>query len=152
MGHRRLTVVTNSSDVARTLATVNGNRVYMAGGELRSDSGAAFGASAVEFISRFTVAHAVISTGAVGDNGVMDFDLEEAEFARMVLSCGERKIVVTDHTKFGRRGLVTVCGFDAIDELITDGAPPKEIVEALKCAETALTIVPEAGRSDTPEN
>ncbi len=32
---RRLTVVTNSSDIARTLATVNGNRVYMAGGELR---------------------------------------------------------------------------------------------------------------------
>jgi len=37
LGHRRLTVVTNSSDIARTLATVNGNKVYMAGGELRSD-------------------------------------------------------------------------------------------------------------------
>src|SRR5690606_1587429 len=49
-GHRRLTVVTNSSDIARTLATVNGNRVYMAGGELRSDSGAAFGKSALDFI------------------------------------------------------------------------------------------------------
>ncbi|MDP2734338.1 MAG: DeoR/GlpR family DNA-binding transcription regulator, partial [Hoeflea sp.] len=46
LGHRRLTVVTNSSDIARTLATVNGNKVYMAGGELRSDSGAAFGVSA----------------------------------------------------------------------------------------------------------
>ncbi|WP_193178584.1 DeoR/GlpR family DNA-binding transcription regulator [Oricola nitratireducens] len=151
MGHRRLTVVTNSSDVARTLATVNGNRVYMAGGELRSDSGAAFGASAIEFISRFTVAHAVISTGAVGENGVMDFDLEEAEFARMVLSCGERKVVVTDHTKFGRRGLVTVCGFDAIDELITDSAPPEEIVEALKHAETELTVVSVSKRSGTSQ-
>lgn len=30
--HRNLTVVTNSSDIARTLATVNGNRVFMAGG------------------------------------------------------------------------------------------------------------------------
>ena len=58
LGHRQLTVVTNSSDIARTLATVNGNRVYMAGGELRSDSGAAFGASAIEFVSRFAVAHA----------------------------------------------------------------------------------------------
>lgn len=43
LGHRRLTVVTNSSDIARTLAIVNGNKVYMAGGELRSDNGAAFG-------------------------------------------------------------------------------------------------------------
>jgi DeoR family glycerol-3-phosphate regulon repressor len=123
----------------------------MAGGELRSDSGAAFGASAIEFISRFTVAHAVISTGAVGENGVMDFDLEEAEFARMVLSCGERKVVVTDHTKFGRRGLVTVCGFDAIDELITDSAPPEEIVEALKHAETELTVVSVSKRSGTSQ-
>lgn len=65
LGHRRLTVVTNSSDIARTLATVNGNKVYMAGGELRSDSGAAFGASAIDFVSRFSVSHAVISIGAV---------------------------------------------------------------------------------------
>ena len=65
LGHRRLTVVTNSSDIARTLATVNGNKVYMAGGELRSDSGAAFGVSAIEFIGRFSVTHAVISTGAI---------------------------------------------------------------------------------------
>ena len=64
-GHRRLTVVTNSSDIARTLATVNGNKVYMAGGELRSDSGASFGMSAIEFVGRFNVIHAVISTGAV---------------------------------------------------------------------------------------
>jgi len=139
-GHRRLTVVTNSSDIARTLATVNGNRVYMAGGELRSDSGAAFGNSAIDFISRFTVAHAVISTGAIDASGVMDFDLEESEFARMVLSCGERKVVVTDHTKFGRRGLVHVCGFGSIDELITDSAPPKEIAAALEREGTVLTI------------
>lgn len=144
--HRGLTVVTNSSDVARTLASVNGNRVYMAGGELRSDSGAAFGASAVNFVSGFTVAHAVISTGAVGLDGVMDFDLEEAEFARMVLSCGERKVVVTDRTKFGRRGLVRVCGFDEIGELVTDGEPPAEIAAALEAAGTVLTVAgPEAG-------
>lgn len=145
VGHRRLTVVTNSSDIARTLATVNGNRVYMAGGELRSDSGAAFGASAVEFVSRFTVAHAVISAGAVGPTGIMDFDLEESEFARMVLSCGERRVVVTDHTKFGRRGLVTVCGFEDIGELITDRAPPAEFAAALAASDVEVTVAT-AGR------
>src|SRR3954449_711757 len=102
LGHRRLTVVTNSSDIARTLATINGNKVYMAGGELRSDSGAAFGVSAIEFVSRFSVSHAVISAGAVDARlGIMDYDLEESEFARMVLSRGTRSLVVTDHTKFG---------------------------------------------------
>ncbi|MEP9370560.1 DeoR/GlpR family DNA-binding transcription regulator [Mesorhizobium sp. KR1-2] len=141
LGHRRLTVVTNSSDIARTLATVNGNRVYMAGGELRSDSGAAFGISAIEFVSRFSVNHAIISIGALDAvAGVMDYDLEEAEFARMVLSRGTRSLVVTDHTKFGRQGLVQVCGFDGFGELVTDRAPPPDIAAALAAAGTRLTV------------
>eukprot|EP01133_Synstelium_polycarpum_P026964 gene26964-32468_t len=39
--------------------------VFMAGGELRSDNGAAFGAFAIDFVSRFNVAHAIISIGAI---------------------------------------------------------------------------------------
>ena len=141
LGHRRLTVITNSSDIARTLATVNGNKVYMAGGELRSDSGAAFGGSAVEFVSRFRVSHSVISTGAVDAiMGIMDYDLEEAEFARMVLSRGSRTIVVTDHTKFGRQGLVQVCALDGFNEIVTDRAPPRDIAAALEKVGAILTI------------
>ncbi|WP_434725052.1 DeoR/GlpR family DNA-binding transcription regulator [Mesorhizobium sp. RIZ17] len=141
LGHRRLTVVTNSSDIARTLATVNGNKVYMAGGELRSDSGAAFGITAIEFVSRFSVDHAVISIGAVdAAAGLTDYELEEAEFARMVLSRGQRSLVVTDHTKFGRQGLVRVCGFDGFSELATDQSPPPDITAALTQAGARLTI------------
>lgn len=141
VGHRRLVVVTNSSDIARTLATVNGNRVYMAGGELRPDSGAAFGVSAIEFVSRFSVAHTIISAGAVdAGQGVMDYDLEEAELARVLLSRGERRVVITDCTKFGRRGLVHVCGFDDIDELVTDHAPPADIADRLADFDIALAV------------
>jgi DeoR family glycerol-3-phosphate regulon repressor len=140
--HSRLTVVTNSSDIARTLATVNGNTVFMAGGELRSDSGAALGNSAIDFITRFSVGHAIISAGAIGAaSGVMDFDLEEAEFARVVLLRGERKLIVADHTKFLRRGLVAVCGWDETIELYTDNVPPTEIGEAMADAGTKLNEV-----------
>ncbi|KGF68978.1 DeoR faimly transcriptional regulator [Hoeflea sp. BAL378] len=141
LGHRRLTVVTNSSDIARTLATVNGNKVYMAGGELRSDSGAAFGVSAIEFIAKFSVAHAIISAGAIdAGSGVMDFDLEEAEFARMMISRGERSYVVTDHTKFGRRGLVSVAGFEAIGNLVTDAPVTRDLAEVLDAQQTRLIV------------
>ena len=134
VAHRRLTVVTNSSDIARTLATRNGNRVFMAGGELRPDSGAAFGASAIEFVARFQVRHAIISAGAIDAEGVMDFDLHEAEFARTVLACGERRIVVSDASKFGGRGFVRVCGFGSLDLVVTDRAPPTPIATALTAA------------------
>ena len=141
MRHRRLTIVTNSSDIARTLATVNGNRVYMAGGELRPDSGAAFGKSALDFITQFTVHHAVISAGAVDAGGIMDYDLEEAEFAQAVLSRGARRVVVTDHTKFGRRGLIGVAGFGEVGEIVTDRAPDPALGRHIAEGGASLTAV-----------
>ena len=139
--HRRLTIITTSSDIARTLATQNGNRVYMAGGELRPDNGAAFGKSALDFVAQFTVEHAVISAGAVDASGIMDFDLDEAEFARMVLSRGNRRIVVTDASKFGRRGLISVCPFGDVTHLFTNAAPADDIGSALIAAGTDLAVV-----------
>jgi DeoR family glycerol-3-phosphate regulon repressor len=140
LGHRDLTIVTNSSDIARTLATVNGNKVYMAGGELRSDSGAAFGATAIGFIRQFRVVHAVISAGAADADGIMDFELEEAELARAMLECASHCMAVTDQSKFGRTGLVRVCGWEEIGELVSDGEPPADIAAALSSAGTALSV------------
>lgn len=141
LGKRGLTVVTNSSDVARTLAIVNGNKVVMAGGELNGDNGAAFGRDAIGFIERFNTDFAIISIAAVSARqGLMDYHLEEAEFARAVLKQGRRRLVVTDHTKFARTALVTVCGFDAFDELVTDQAPPEEIAEHIAAAGTQCVV------------
>ncbi len=127
-----LTVVTNSSDVARTLATVNGNTVYMAGGELHGDNGAAFGRSAIGFVSSFAVRHAIISIAAVNpETGFMDHHLAEAEFARQVLRCGQQRIVITDASKFTRTALVRVCGFDGLDLLVCDAEPPAPMISSL---------------------
>lgn len=132
---RELTIVTNSSDVARTLATVNGNKVFMAGGELHGDNGAAFGRTATDFAARFRVRHAIISIGAIDARmGPMDYLLEEAEFARTVLTCGDTRIVATDHTKFERSALVKVCDFADFDLLVTDRPPPAAIADALGAA------------------
>lgn len=141
LSKRGLTIVTNSSDVARTLATVNGNKVYMAGGELRGDNGAAFGRSACAFAAAFHVRFAVISIGAVHPTGgLMDYDLDEAEFARIVLGCGERRLVLTDSSKFVRTALVRVTGFDGIDALVTECAPPPELAAAITAAGARIEI------------
>ncbi len=130
-----LTIVTNSSDVARTLATVNGNRVYMAGGELHGDNGAAFGPSAIAFVSSFKVRYAVILISAVdAEGGLMDQQLAEAEFARKVLECGRKRLVITDHGKFDRTALVRVAAFEEIDVLVSDQEPPAPLAAKLLAA------------------
>ena len=70
----------------------------------------------------------------------MDYVLEEAEFARVVLTRGTRTVVVTDHTKFGHQGLVQVCGFEAFGELATDIPPPRDIAAAVEKAGAKLLI------------
>ncbi len=141
LSRKNLTVVTNSSDIARTLATTNGNTVFMAGGELDGDSGAAFGASAIEFVERFKVGYAVISIGAISkDIGPMDYRLSEAEFGRRVLNCGHRRVIVTDHTKFGRSGLIKVCDFADFDLLVTNAAPAEELQSVMEEAGVAIEV------------
>lgn len=143
LAKKRLIIVTNSSDVARILATVNGNKVYMAGGELHGDNGAAFGRSAIDFISNFKVRFAIISIGAIDARvGPMDFRLAEAEFARRVLECGDERLVITDHSKFQRSALVKVCDFEEFDQLVTDVPPPDDICKRLAAAGTKVTVVP----------
>ena len=133
LSKQNLTIVTNSSDIARTLATLNGNSVFMTGGALRGDNGAAFGASAISFVRNFNVRHAIISIGAISAaQGAMDYNLEEAEFARAVLEQGETATIVTDDSKFDRTGLVKVCDFAAIDLIVTNLRPPEELTARLR--------------------
>ncbi len=141
LNHRDLLVVTNSVDIARTLATRRGNRVYMAGGKLRADDGASLGQSASEFVEQFRVRLSIISIGAidVGD-GLMDFYLDEAELSRAIIDRAERTIVVADHSKFGRRGVVKVCGWERIASLITERPPPQDFIKKLKKAGTEILV------------
>ena len=138
---RNLTIVTNSSDIAKTLATVNGNTVYMAGGALKGDNGAAFGPPAVEFFSRFRVKHAFISIGALdAKDGPMDADLSEAEIAHMALSRADQRIILSDSSKFGKTALVKVCEFTEISHLVTNAMPDAALLQALDHAGVTVIV------------
>lgn len=126
--HSNLVIITNSVEIARTLASRNGNRVYMAGGELRADDGAAFGQAAQDFVRRFHVDYAILSIGAINEAGVfMDYHLCEGEFSRAVIEQASEVIVVADRSKFGTRAPVKVCDAEAVDLLVTDGAIPRKL-------------------------
>lgn len=133
--HQNLLVVTNSLAVAQALTMQNGNRVFMAGGELRSHDGGAFGAEALAFVRQFRVDFAVLSATAIdADAGFMLQDLGEAEFSRAIIDCAETSIMAVDATKFGRPAPIRIGEPDLIDKLVTDQRPPAEIGEMLEAA------------------
>ncbi|MBP6737163.1 MAG: DeoR/GlpR transcriptional regulator [Rhodobacteraceae bacterium] len=138
--HRRLTVVTNSTDIARLLAGGEGNRVHLAGGLLRPDSAAAFGAEALGFLARFRVGLTVISAAALDALGVLDSEADEADLARVMLEAGERRMVVADASKFSRPALARVAGYGRLTDLVTDAAPPPAIAAAMAGVGTGLHL------------
>lgn len=142
VSQRNLFAITNSVEVARSLAGRNNNRVYMAGGELRADDGAAFGETATDFVAQFQVDKAFLSIAAISpESGFMDNELWEAEFSRMVIRQAKNVITVADHSKFERRALVKVCDFDTVDTLITTRTPPPPIAAKLKAADVDVIVV-----------
>lgn len=139
--HDNLTVITNSSYISNLLASRNGNRVFMAGGELRSHDAAAFGTSVIDFIRRFHADKSILSIGAIHPlSGCMNYELCEAELSQVVIEQSDQVILATDASKFGHKGLAKVCGLDKIDVLVTDQSPGAEIEEELVQHEVNLIM------------
>jgi len=139
--HKNLYVVTNSIFVAQTLAMRNGNRVFLAGGELRQHDGGAFGAEALDLVKRFNTQFAVFSIGAVNaEMGFMLHDFEEANIARVAVQNAQVGIVATVAEKFGKRAPVVLDHADKFNILVSDEAPPGDIARMLEARGIELLL------------
>lgn len=137
-----LFVVTNSIYVANVLASRNGNRVFLAGGELRSHDGGAFGAEALDLIARLNVQFAVLSVGAINaESGFMLHDLAEADLAAVAARNAQVRIAVADSDKFGKRAPVSISPQVKFDVLYTDAPPPEAITRMLHTQDTSLVVI-----------
>lgn len=138
---RDLLVVTNSLPVAQALAGQNGNRVFMAGGELRSHDGGAFGPDARAFVRQFRVRHAILSVAGVdAAAGFLLQDLPEAEFSRTIIACADEAIVAADASKFGKTAPIRIANPDAFHRLVTNAPPPPDIADMLAKAGVTVTL------------
>ncbi|MDW3119050.1 MAG: DeoR/GlpR family DNA-binding transcription regulator [Roseovarius pacificus] len=80
---KNLTVITNSAYIASKLAMIEGNRVFMAGTQLRNHDGAAFDRAAFEVIASASVEMSIISASSVHPKrGFLAFDQCEVDIAQ----------------------------------------------------------------------
>jgi DeoR family glycerol-3-phosphate regulon repressor len=135
---RDLLVVTNALAVAHALTGRNGNRVIMAGGELRAHDGGAFGAEVLAYLQQFRVGRALLSAAGITSEGVFLQDLREAEIARAMAAQAGEVILLADATKHTRPAPIRACGWEKVACLVSDAPPPPQIAAALAAAGTAF--------------
>jgi len=124
---KRLTVVTNSAFVASTLAIIPGNKVSMAGTQLRDHDGAAFDRSAFEVIERMKVDYVILSASMVDVSaGFLVHEQCEVDIATAMMRNAARAIMAVDHSKFtpqSRRPALRQPALKDGDIVITDQQP-----------------------------
>ncbi len=138
-----LMVVTNSLAIAQTLMNHNQNRVFLAGGELLSDAGGAFGAATLKFVSGFHPDLAILSTAAIDANqGFLLADQHEAELMRTFVSHARKSIMVADYSKTAASAPMVSCDPTEIDLFVTDRPPPQALQKAMNEWNIEVLIAP----------
>lgn len=126
-----LTVVTNSTEIARTIATADTtSRAFLLGGEFKADNSQTVGTMAATQVRSFRAHHAFLTVGALdARTGAMDYNIEEAQIARAMIEQSETITVLADSSKLGALASFEVCTLSGIDRLVTDRTPPSDILE-----------------------
>ena len=100
-----LTIITNSYDIARTLAPCPAVRVIVCPGDFDAHENAVFGPSTSEFLMEFSADAAVFSAGGLSEVGVMDVNSMAACVKRSMIAQAEKTLLIVDDRKFGIRQL-----------------------------------------------
>jgi hypothetical protein len=130
-----LTIVTNSAYVASTLAMMPGNRVFMAGTQLRDHDGAAFDRTAFETIERMEVHTCILTASQVHPKrGFLVREQCEADIATAMSSISKQSIFAVDHTKFSAlsaQNMVQITGLGKNLHLVSNMELSKEYLKLL---------------------
>jgi DeoR family transcriptional regulator, glycerol-3-phosphate regulon repressor len=141
---RNLTVITNSTEIARQLVTVKGNRVFLAGGEMSPDDTAAYGPTTADFVARFNPKFAFLSISAIDAvSGPTDASLAEADFGRVAFRTANICVILCDSSKFGKTSLVKVCPLEQVDMIVTDKVPEPNMAKLFATNEVKLLVCQE---------
>lgn len=124
-----LTVVTSSLLVSSHLCEYEMVNVIQLGGDVRRSSRSTVGALAEQVVRSISANKLFLGTDGVDCKfGISTSNLAEANLNKLMIESSNKVFILSDHSKFGKKGLGKICDFDDIDYLVTD----KEVEGVLK--------------------
>lgn len=133
------TVITHSVPVLQHMLHRSSTRVIGLGGELLADSQALIGALTMEALGRLHAQIVFLGAAAVNPRGIFIAADLERHTKQMLMSIGDRVVLVADQSKFTASAAVRLASLDQIDVLVTDEAPTAAIARAFKQA--GVTVI-----------
>jgi DeoR/GlpR family transcriptional regulator of sugar metabolism len=143
-GKRNLTILTSSLPIANEImahfSLSSDVRLILTGGIVRAREFSMIGHIAENTFREMHVDKAFIGIGGLSlEEGLTEYNLEDALVKRPLLESAKERIVVTEGSKFDRITFATIGPLSAIQCIITDRSAPKDIVMAL--ADTGIKVI-----------
>ncbi len=130
-----LTVLTNSVAAAAVLASHPGVSLYLLGGRVRGQTGAAVGDWTVRALADVVVDVALLGTNGMSvSRGLTTPDQSEALVKRAMVASARTAIVLTDSSKAGDAHLHRFADLEDVDIIITDTDLDDEVATEIRSA------------------
>ncbi len=116
-----LRVITNSLDVMVELADSHSISLHSVGGSYRLDAGSFIGPAAEESLQQYRIDTCFIGTPAFTSDGVFSSqNTIESHFKRQALKISNRRVILSDHTKYNKTTFSVFSRTADIDILVVD--------------------------------
>ncbi len=137
-----LQIVTNSLPVANLFSATSRVELVSSGGVIYPRLGVLVGPLAVEAFSKIHVDVAIMSGGGITLDGITNSHGLLIDIQRAMIRAAQKVIFCLDHTKFGRQSVLTLCGLDKVDTIVTDERAPSRLVKQLRARKIEVVIAP----------
>jgi DeoR family transcriptional regulator of aga operon len=139
---QQLTVLTSALNVASVLCRHPTIEVIQLGGIVRKTSTSVSGPFIQQMLSQFSCSKLFLGVDGIDlEYGCTTSNLMEANANQRMIAAAQRTIILTDSSKFGRRGFGRICSFDNVHQIITDDRVNEKFVHALENMGVEITIV-----------
>ncbi len=138
----QLTVLTSAMNVSMALLNCQQVEVIQLGGAVRHTSTSVTGEYAVNMLKNFSCTKLFLGVDGIDlKYGLTTTNFMEASVNRAMIEAAQKIIVLTDSSKFGRRGFGKICELDAVDHIITDAGVSPKIVKELEELGIRVSVV-----------
>ncbi len=140
--HKQLKVLTNGLNVATKLAQIDNMEVMVTGGTLRQKSLSFFDDKAESSLRHCHFDKVILGVDGFDlEAGITTHFAQEASLNRLMCEKSSQIIVITDSSKFGKRGCYIVQALNNINTVITDKGISATYIDAFALAGIQLIIV-----------
>ncbi|MCB8994221.1 MAG: DeoR/GlpR transcriptional regulator [Bacteroidales bacterium] len=137
-----LTVITSSVKVSLILSYLPNIEVIQLGGAMRKSSASVIGPYAETLLTELNCNKLFIGADGIDlDFGVTTSNIAEAHLNQYMINSAQEVIVLTDSTKFRKRGFGKICNINQVHHIITDLDAPQKDVQLIMEMGIKVTLV-----------